>query len=100
MDRRDGSRGNPILAVELACGSQSTRRVLSPECAREAAKFTAVVVFPTPPFWLATAITLPKNPPVPRDGAQSLMNLGQKNPPCQGNVSRETILTVSKRLVE
>ena len=26
--------------------------------ARQAARFTAVVVLPTPPFWLATAMTL------------------------------------------
>jgi hypothetical protein len=35
----------------------STRRVLLSAAARDAAKFTAVVVFPTPPFWFATAIT-------------------------------------------
>jgi hypothetical protein len=32
------------------------RRVGCSEAARQAARFTAVVVFPTPPFWFATAI--------------------------------------------
>src|SRR4029077_2358183 len=45
-----------MAAVELAWESQSIRRVGCSAAARQAAKFTAVVVFPTPPFWLATAI--------------------------------------------
>ena len=45
-------------AVEaLPCGSRSTTRTLAPFMASPAARFTAVVVFPTPPFWLATVIT-------------------------------------------
>src|ERR1700684_3040075 len=44
---------------ELACGSQSTRRQLSPSRASAAERLIAVVVFPTPPFWFTTAITLP-----------------------------------------
>ena len=46
----------PMAAVELAWESQSMRRVGCSEAARQAARFTAVVVFPTPPFWFATAI--------------------------------------------
>jgi hypothetical protein len=38
-------------------------RVLFSEAAREAPRLTVVVVFPTPPFWLAIAITLDKSPP-------------------------------------
>src|SRR5271169_1894926 len=45
-----------MAAVEFAWESQSMRRVGCSAAARQAAKFTAVVVFPTPPFWLATAI--------------------------------------------
>ena len=45
--------------VELAWGSQSIRRVLRPSSARAAERLMAVVVFPTPPFWLTTANTLP-----------------------------------------
>ena len=49
------STPQPIVA--LPCGSlsiSSTRRWVA---ASEAARFTAVVVLPTPPFWLATAMT-------------------------------------------
>ncbi len=35
---------------------RSTRRRVA---ASEAARFTLVVVLPTPPFWLVTAMTLP-----------------------------------------
>src|SRR5205814_4358859 len=47
----------PTPLVALPCGSASTRRVLRSAVAREAARFTAVVVLPTPPFWLAIAMT-------------------------------------------
>src|SRR5438552_3978771 len=43
--------------VALPCGSPSTNRVRFSAAARLAARFTAVVVLPTPPFWLAIAIT-------------------------------------------
>src|SRR4029077_142677 len=45
--------------VELACGSQSINRDRTSAAAKEAARLMAVVVFPTPPFWFATAITIP-----------------------------------------
>src|SRR3569832_2633593 len=44
--------------VALPCGSASTSRTRVPQDAIIAARLTAVVVFPTPPFWLATAIVL------------------------------------------
>jgi len=44
----------PTPDVELACGSASTISVLKSRTARLAARFIAVVVFPTPPFWFAT----------------------------------------------
>ena len=50
-----------MAAVALAWESQSTRRVGCSAVARQAAKFTAVVVLPTPPFWFATAIIRAKN---------------------------------------
>jgi hypothetical protein len=54
--------------VALAWGSASTIRVLFSEAASEAPRFTAVVVFPTPPFWLAMATILAKEaPPVARE---------------------------------
>src|SRR5215469_556516 len=43
--------------VALPCGSRSISRTRRRVAAREAARLTAVVVLPTPPFWLATAIT-------------------------------------------
>src|SRR5215469_16973748 len=56
---RWGSRPKPTPLEALDCGSQSTRSVRKPSEASEAARLMAVVVLPTPPFWLATAITLP-----------------------------------------
>src|ERR1035437_865244 len=49
---------NPRPLVALACGSRSNSRTRRPTAATQAARLTAVVVLPTPPFWLATAITL------------------------------------------
>ena len=52
-----------MAAVEFACESQSTNKVGCSAVARQAARFTAVVVLPTPPFWFATAIIRAKFPP-------------------------------------
>ena len=49
----------PIPDEALACGSVSTRSTRFSSEAKEAARLIAVVVFPTPPFWLANAMTLP-----------------------------------------
>jgi hypothetical protein len=46
----------------LACGSASTNSVLNSKTPKQALKLIAVVVFPTPPFWLAMAIILPMSP--------------------------------------
>src|SRR6266487_1421583 len=51
------SRSMPTPLVELPCGSASISSVFRSAVASEAARFTAVVVFPTPPFWFAIAIT-------------------------------------------
>src|SRR5438067_13942719 len=53
---RSGLRANPSPLVVLACGSQSTSSTGTSAAARDAAKLMAVVVLPTPPFWLATAM--------------------------------------------
>src|SRR4026208_2413244 len=42
----------------LACGSRSRSRTRFPLRAKAAARLMAGVVFPTPPFWLAMAITI------------------------------------------
>src|SRR5215472_6188631 len=39
------------------CGSRSTTSTRLPCRARQAARLTALVVLPTPPFWLAIVIT-------------------------------------------
>src|ERR1700743_134986 len=44
--------------VALTCGSRVMSRTSRRVAASDAARLTAVVVFPTPPFWLATAMTL------------------------------------------
>src|SRR5437867_1404195 len=49
----------PTPLVELLCGSRSSNSTDLPRLPSEAARFTAVVVLPTPPFWFATAMTLP-----------------------------------------
>src|SRR5260370_39789181 len=59
MLMRAGFSTRPRPVVEFDCGSQSTSSVLTSAAAREAARLTAVVVLPTPPFWLATAMTRP-----------------------------------------
>src|SRR5687767_14780871 len=40
--------------VALPCGSRSTINTRCPTLPRPAARFTVVVVLPTPPFWFAT----------------------------------------------
>src|ERR1017187_1536018 len=59
MLMRSGSFARPRPLVEFDCGSQSTSNVLTSAAANEAARLMAVVVLPTPPFWLATAMTRP-----------------------------------------
>src|SRR5262245_47724004 len=44
--------------VLLACGSRSMRRVRFFRSANAAARLIAVVVLPTPPFWLAIEMTI------------------------------------------
>src|ERR1035437_503966 len=59
MERRLSSRWNPSPEEQFAWGSQSTRRTLRPWRARQAARLMAVVVLPTPPFWLTRPRILP-----------------------------------------
>src|SRR4051794_29261938 len=49
----------PRPTVALAWGSMSMSRAGYPASATQAARLTAVVVLPTPPFWLAIAKTVP-----------------------------------------
>src|ERR1700688_410310 len=59
------SRNDIVL---LAWGSRSMSRVRLPRNASAAARLMAVVVLPTPPFWLAiaTIIVAPASPPAAR----------------------------------
>ena len=47
----------PWLIVRLPCGSRSTQRTRWPDSESATARFRVVVVFATPPFWLAKANT-------------------------------------------
>src|SRR5258708_5558168 len=47
----------PRLLVAFAWGSRSISKTRRPRAATPAARFTAVVVLPTPPFWFAMAIS-------------------------------------------
>src|SRR4029077_9478059 len=47
----------PSPVEALPCGSRSTIRTSSPMAASAVPRLIAVVVLPTPPFWLATAST-------------------------------------------
>ena len=49
------SGSEPIPLVALACGSRSMSSTLCPRAASPAERLIAVVVLPTPPFWLAVA---------------------------------------------
>src|SRR6476646_4348561 len=57
IERSTVFRLTPRPAVRFACGSISTQRMRYPSSASAPARLIAVVVFPTPPFWLAIAIT-------------------------------------------
>src|ERR1700686_437587 len=59
MLMRSGFFTRPRPLVEFDCGSQSTSSVLTSAAASEAERVMAVVVLPTPPFWLAIAMTRP-----------------------------------------
>src|SRR5437868_6219720 len=50
-------RGTPRPVEALPCGSTSRISTFSPTAARAVPRLMAVVVLPTPPFWLATART-------------------------------------------
>src|SRR4051812_35967247 len=57
IDRSSESGSMPCDIVRLPCGSMSMHRTRWPSSAKAAARFSVVVVFATPPFWLANAMT-------------------------------------------
>jgi hypothetical protein len=54
------SLSSPVPVVEFPCESRSINKTLREAADKEAARFKAVVVFPTPPFWLATTKVINK----------------------------------------
>lgn len=60
------SGSNPSPSVAWACGSKSMSNVEWPARASPAARLTAVVVLPTPPFWLMRAMVFMREPPAVR----------------------------------
>jgi len=52
-----GSFFRPTPVVALPCGSESMSKTFRSLAAKAAARLIAVVVLPTPPFWLLTART-------------------------------------------
>src|ERR1700722_13441274 len=66
--RRPGSFGRPKELVALPWESVSIMRMRCSAAASEAPRLTAVVVLPTPPFWLAIAMILPKEFSKAREG--------------------------------
>ena len=61
---------NPVVA--LACESRSTTSTRRPRAANAVARLTAVVVLPTPPFWLATAMMRARPTPATARGSASV----------------------------
>src|SRR3979411_1574577 len=57
MSRSTARLSTPTPVVGFPCGSMSTTSTRRPSSARDAPRLTAVVDFPTPPFWLTIAIT-------------------------------------------
>src|SRR4051812_12147063 len=64
IDTSSESGSMPWLIVKLDWGSRSTQRTRLPFSANATARFSVVVVFATPPFWLANEITWAFGPPL------------------------------------
>ncbi len=60
IERSTSSGFIPWLIVRFPCGSRSTTSTVKPCSLSATARFRVVVVFATPPFWLARAMTCPK----------------------------------------
>src|SRR5579859_4068402 len=97
----------PMLIVRCAWASRSIRRTRCSRSARAAPRLTAVVVLPTPPFWLATEITrairarvYPKPPTQPRGGAHTCpYNSRDVSHPAAGGTGRPRLRSVGASAV-
>src|SRR3954470_19645915 len=63
IDTSSESGSMPWLIVRFDCGSRSTQSTRLPFSANATARLRVVVVFATPPFWLANEITMALGPP-------------------------------------
>ena len=57
MERSITSGFMPWLIVRFPCGSRSISRTRCPNSTNATPRLSVVVVFATPPFWFANAIT-------------------------------------------
>src|SRR5436190_2396043 len=71
IDTSSESGSMPWLIVRFDWGSRSTQRTRWPFSANATAKLRVVVVFATPPFWLAKTITSAPLVPGVEDGAEA-----------------------------
>src|SRR5437773_856098 len=81
IEPRAGTR--PRREVALAWRSTSTSMVGWPTSAIAAARLIAVVVLPTPPFWLTTAST-------GGDGVANMLGLAWLTDPISGAIGRDS----------
>src|SRR5450759_3183360 len=65
-----------MYSVRWPCASRSMSNTLCPNSASAAPRFTAVVVLPTPPFCIATAIVRAKSDASLTQGGQDRPNRG------------------------
>src|SRR5271156_2183905 len=83
MSRSSDRLSMPKPLVVLPWGSMSTSKTELPSIAKEAPRFTAVVVLPTPPFWFTIAIVrqlgcMPKLGRVPVEGTRECAGVGTR----------------------
>src|SRR5436190_17125784 len=71
IDTSSESGSMPWLIVRFDCGSRSTHSTRLPFSAKATARLSVVVVFATPPFWLANEITWALGPPEDALGASA-----------------------------
>ena len=69
---------NPSPVEALPCGSRSTSSVRQPVAAMAVAMLMAVVVLPTPPFWLAIAMPIMRMPGPPFADENSRVRIGYR----------------------
>src|SRR5438132_1390268 len=69
---------SPCDIVRFPCGSRSMQSTRRPRSTSATPRLMVVVVFATPPFWFASAMTWGYAPPWPVAGARAERLLGEK----------------------